>query len=73
MSESEQSVQTWLKAGITAVKQGDRVQGRQLLEKVLAADERHETAWLWLSGAVETAEERQICLENVLAINPDNQ
>ncbi|MCA9897634.1 MAG: magnesium transporter [Anaerolineales bacterium] len=73
MSESEQQVQAWLKAGITAVKQGDRVQGRQLLEKVLAADERNETAWLWLSGAVETTEERQICLENVLAINPDNQ
>lgn len=73
MSESEQSLQAWLKAGITAVKQGDRVQGRALLEKVLAADEQHETAWLWLSGAVETAEERQICLENVLAINPNNQ
>ncbi|WP_420641421.1 hypothetical protein [Candidatus Leptofilum sp.] len=73
MSDSEQSVQAWLKAGITAVKQNDRVQGRQLLEKVLAVDERNEKAWLWMSGAVQTAAERQICLENVLAINPDNQ
>ena len=73
MSESEASVQAWLKAGITAVKNGDRAQGRELLEKVLAADERNETAWLWLSGAVTSAEERQICLENVLAINPENQ
>lgn len=72
MSESEASVQTWLKKGITAVKKGDRVQGRELLEKVLAVDERNEQAWLWLSGAVDSAEERQICLENVLAINPDN-
>lgn len=72
MSESEASVQAWLKAGITAVKKGDRVQGRELLEKVLAADERNEQAWLWLSGAVESIEDRQICLENVLAINPDN-
>ncbi|WP_420628591.1 hypothetical protein [Candidatus Leptofilum sp.] len=73
MSESEQSVQAWLKAGITAVKNGDRVLGRELLEKVLAADERNESAWLWMSGAVKTAKERQICLENVLALNPDNQ
>ncbi|GJM40318.1 MAG: hypothetical protein DHS20C20_06000 [Ardenticatenaceae bacterium] len=73
MSESEQSVQAWLKAGITAVKNGDRVQGRELLEKVLAADERNENAWLWMSGAVKTAGERQICLENVLAINPENK
>ncbi len=72
MSESDASVQAWLRAGITAVKKGDRVQGRELLEKVLAADERNEQAWLWMSGAVDSAEERQICLENVLAINPDN-
>ncbi len=69
---SDASVQERLRAGITAVKNGDRLQGRALLEAVIAADERNETAWLWLSGAVETAEERQICLENVLAINPEN-
>ena len=72
MAESKASVQAWLREGITAVKKGDRVQGRKLLEKVLAADERNEQAWLWLSGAVDSAEDRQICLENVLAINPDN-
>lgn len=69
---SETSVQEKLRAGITAVKNGDRIQGRALLEAVLATDERNEKAWLWLSGVVETAEERQICLENVLAINPEN-
>ncbi|MBK8903688.1 MAG: hypothetical protein IPM53_21070 [Anaerolineaceae bacterium] len=69
---SNASVQEKLRAGITAVKNGDRIQGRALLEAVLEVDERNETAWLWLSGAVETAEERQICLENVLAINPQN-
>ena len=72
MTEADGTVQTWLRAGITAVKNGNRSQGRDLLEKVLEVDERNEQAWLWLSGAVETAEERQICLENVLAINPDN-
>jgi len=65
-------VQAWLRQGITAVKKGDREQGREFLEKVLAVDERSEQAWLWLSGAVDSTEERQICLENVLAINPNN-
>jgi tetratricopeptide (TPR) repeat protein len=69
---SEDSVREWLREGITAVKNNDLVQGRKLLEAVLEVDERNETAWLWLSGAVETADERQICLENVLAINPEN-
>jgi len=72
MAESDDSVQTWLKTGITAVKNGDRQQGREWLEKVLEVDERNKQAWLWLSGAVETDEERQICLENVLAIDPEN-
>ena len=67
-----ESVQERLEAGITAVKSGNLIQGRDLLEAVLEVDERNESAWLWLSGAVETAEERQICLENVLAINPQN-
>lgn len=58
--------------GITAVKNGNLTQGRELLEAVLAADEENEKAWLWLSGAVETVAERQICLENVLTINPKN-
>ncbi len=39
---------------------------------VLRADERNELAWLWLSGVVKTTEDRRICLENVLAINPEN-
>jgi tetratricopeptide (TPR) repeat protein len=69
---SDVSVQAWLRAGITAVKTGNLKQGRELLEAVLVADERNEMAWLWLSGAVETDEERQICLENVLTINPEN-
>ena len=62
-----------LKQGIAAVKRGDKENGRILLMKLLEMDERNEQAWLWLSGAVEDKEERIICLENVLAINPDNE
>ena len=72
MAESDNSIQVWLKAGITAVKNGDRQQGREWLEKVLEVEEHNKQAWLWLSGAVESDEERQICLENVLAIDPEN-
>jgi len=60
------------KQGIAAVKVGDREKGRALLLQVIEADERIEQAWLWLSSAVDTDEDRRICLENVLAINPNN-
>jgi formylglycine-generating enzyme required for sulfatase activity len=61
-----------LKQGIAALKAGHKAEARDLLTQVVEQDERNEMAWLWLSGAVETDEERRICLENVLAINPNN-
>ncbi len=62
----------WLRQGITAVKAGNRTEGREWLMKVLAADDHNEQAWLWLSGVVTSPEERRVCLENVLTLNPDN-
>lgn len=58
--------------GITAVKNGENERAQELLLAVIKADEDNEQAWLWLSGTVDSNEERQICLENVLVINPDN-
>ena len=62
-----------LKAGITAIKSGQKAKARQLLLQAIEADDKNERAWLWLSGAVEADEEKRICLENVLTINPDNE
>lgn len=56
-----------------AAKAGRAAEARRLLETVLDADERNEQAWLWLSGVVDDDEERIICLENVLTINPHNE
>lgn len=57
---------------IQAIRMGDRDQGRQILEEILEEDESDEEVWLWLSSVVDTDEDREICLENVLALNPDN-
>jgi hypothetical protein len=56
-----------------AVKAGRKAEARHLLEMVLDADERNEQAWLWMSGVVDSDDERIVCLENVLTINPNNQ
>lgn len=61
-----------LSQGIAALKSGQKAKARNLLEQVVQQDEQNESAWLWLSGAVSTDEERRTCLENVLAINPNN-
>lgn len=64
---------TPLEEGIQAAKAGDKERARTLLMAAVAADETNETAWLWLSGVAETWEDRRICLENVLTLNPDNE
>jgi tetratricopeptide (TPR) repeat protein len=68
----ESQVPQILEQGIAAAKAGRKEEARQALMQVVELDERNEQGWLWLSGVVETQEDRRICLENVLAINPDN-
>jgi hypothetical protein len=62
-----------LNQAIAAAQAGRKAEARRLLELLLDADERNEQAWLWLSGVVDSDEERIICLENVLTINPHNE
>jgi hypothetical protein len=57
---------------IQAIRMGNPDEGRRLLEEMLEVDENNEQIWLWLTSVVETDEDREICLENVLALNPSN-
>jgi hypothetical protein len=66
-------IKATLDQAIIAIKAGHKAEARRLLESVLDADERNEQAWLWMSGVVESQEERIICLENVLTVNPHNE
>jgi hypothetical protein len=61
-----------LDEAIQAIKTGNREEGREMLEGLLDIDENDEDVWLWLCAVVDTDEDREICLENVLALNPDN-
>ncbi len=63
-------IQTKLAKGIEAAKQGDYKTAQDMLYDVVEAVPRNEAAWVWLSYVVDTVEDRKICLENVLAINP---
>jgi tetratricopeptide (TPR) repeat protein len=62
-----------LPEAIRAARAGQREEARTLLLQIVEDDENNELAWLWLSGVVEADEERRVCLENVLALNPNNE
>lgn len=63
----------WLYEGARALTEGDKERARELLLRVVEADETVEEAWLWLSGAVDDPDDQRTALENVLALNPSNQ
>jgi tetratricopeptide (TPR) repeat protein len=62
-----------LRDGIAAARAGQRELARKLLTQVVEHDERNLPAWLWLSGVVDNLEEREICLQNVLTLDPKNR
>jgi len=61
-----------LHQGIAAAKAGQNERARDLLLQVIDQDDSNEQAWLWLSSVVESLDDRRLCLQNVVAINPDN-
>lgn len=67
-----QGTDSLLTEGIAAAKAGRREYARDLLMRVVTQDKKNAVAWMWLSGVVDRLEERELCMQNVLAIDPDN-
>ena len=61
-----------LDLAITAIRAGRTEEGRQLLNLLIQQNPNDEMAWLWMSGVVNTDEQRARCLYHVLAINPNS-
>lgn len=59
-----------LQEGIAAARAGEAGRARDLLARVVQADECNVQAWYWLSRVVLDPGEREICLENVLVLDP---
>ena len=73
VSPNSPTVQERLREGIAAAKAGQRERARDLLMHVVEEDEENQAAWLWLSGVVDSLDDREVCLENVLELDPGNE
>lgn len=60
------------KAGKEAARQGDKVRAHDLFRQAIEIDPYHELVWLWLATVVDSEDDRQVCFENVLELNPSN-
>ena len=58
------------KEGKEAAKRGDTAKAHDLFRQAIVIDPYHEQIWLWLASVVETDEDRRVCFENVLELNP---
>ena len=58
------------KEGKEAAKRGDQARAHELFRRAVEIDPYHEQIWLWLASVVETDDDRRVCFENVLALNP---
>lgn len=58
--------------GIDAFKNGDKHTARNYFKQALQNQPDDETAWLWLAGTFDDSQARILCLQKVLALNPQN-
>jgi tetratricopeptide (TPR) repeat protein len=65
-------IEALLSQGVAAAKAGKEDEARDFLSQVLDLDPENERAWLWMSGVVPE-EDKIVCLQNVLEINPSNE
>lgn len=62
-----------LQRAVRAARAGQKVEARDLLIELVETEPQNEMAWMWLSGLVDSLEDRIIACENVLTINPANE
>lgn len=72
MAVDQGAQQRRLKDAVDALKNGNRVRGRDLLLQVIQQDRDVETAWWWLYQAVDDTPGQTRALENVLRLNPQH-
>lgn len=58
---------------ITAIKGGDQIKARSLLELAVVDDPENDRAWQWLAVVADTTDEQHRCLYRALSINPGNE
>jgi hypothetical protein len=70
---SRREIEQWLEEGIIAAKAGQHEQARFRLLDVVEQDQTNETAWFWLYQLFPNPEDKRVCLENLVIINPHNE
>lgn len=71
--EAAREINSLLRSGIDAAKNGNRDEAKALLFRVTDIEPGNEMAWLWLASVSEYPEELLTFLQKVLDLNPNNE
>lgn len=61
-----------LQEAIEALRKKDRARAKDLLTRLLKADQNNATYWVWLSATVDSQKECLYCLQTALKLEPGN-
>ena len=67
-----ETVDTLLEQAIEALRQSDKAGAKDILTRLIKANQANATYWIWMSAAVDTLKERVYCLETALKLDPEN-
>ena len=62
-----------LKAGMAALRRGDRRTARRILGDLVREDPDNVAAWWFLAAALDDTEQKVHCLEQVIRLRPDHE
>jgi tetratricopeptide (TPR) repeat protein len=60
------------KEAVQAAKSGQRHRAKDLLTRLIKADQENADYWLWMSAVVDTEKEQVFCLQKALKIDPNS-
>jgi hypothetical protein len=67
------SFDQFIQAGKAAYAAGEKRRAHELWREAATIDPYQEKVWVALLRVLESDDDRRVCLENILAINPGNQ
>ena len=68
----EPAQDTMFQDAVSALRAGDKARAKDILTRLLKADQNNATYWVWMSAAVETNKERIYCLQTALKFDAEN-
>lgn len=60
-----------LHQAITALEEGQHARAKDLLTRLLRTDKNNVEYWYWMSAAVDSPQEKALCLNNAIRIDPN--